>query len=90
MAADCSQRLGLLQDETIIPRQDALLRAFDLPLTHNVPALEASRLADHCLLDKKARGGRTRFVLPRALGDIAIVDNPDNQQVIAAFASAMG
>jgi len=91
MAADLARRLGVLADRDLIRRQDALLAALRLPAVHGAPAPmdEARRLAAHCALDKKVQAGRTRFVLPTRLGRVEIVEAPDAEQVVAAFASAI-
>ncbi len=91
MAATLAQQLGMLEDEKLPARQDALLQAFQLPLTHQAaePQAVARRLAEHCHLDKKVAHGRTRFVLPRRLGSVAMREAPDEDSVVAAFASAI-
>ncbi len=60
MAADLAQRLGMLTDTTLIPRQDALLAKFGLPTTYTTadPAALAKVLTGHCGLDKKVAAGR--------------------------------
>jgi 3-dehydroquinate synthase len=91
MAAELSQRLGMLADPDLARRQDALLTAFGLPLrdTHlshaDLPALVTA-----CGLDKKVSGGRMRFVLPRRVGVVETVTVSDADAVGAAFASGMG
>lgn len=87
MAAELSQRLGLLADPDLIPRQDALLTAFGLPL--HADRAEPSRLTDHCRLDKKAANGRCRFVLPRRIGLVETLVVEDRPAIESAFASGM-
>jgi 3-dehydroquinate synthase len=91
MAAALSRSLGLLADDALALRQDALLRRYLLPLVHQVddPAAAAVRLAGHCRLDKKVSAGQLRFILPTALGTVEhrVVDAP--QAVTAAFASGL-
>ncbi len=91
MAASLASDLGLLEDPGLVERQDRLLNAYRLPLTHAVPdpAGAARRLAQHCHLDKKVAHGRTRFILPRRIGAVAIGEAPDEDAVAAAFASAI-
>lgn len=67
MAADLSRRHGWL-DAPTTARIDRLLAAFGLPL-RPAAGLEASRLLELMVVDKKARSGRLRLVLLRALGD---------------------
>ncbi len=92
MAADLAQRCGFLTDATLIARQDALLRRYQLPMHHGAvdPAAEARTLAAHCALDKKVQRGRTRFILPRRMGVVELIEAPEADAVIAAFASGIG
>jgi 3-dehydroquinate synthase len=85
MAACLAEQLGLLADEQLIPRQDALIRACGLPLQHQAPVADAQRLVAHCGLDKKVDQGHTRFVLPRAIGQVEIVRDPPADAVAEAF-----
>jgi 3-dehydroquinate synthase len=91
MAAALAQQLGMLEDAELPARQDRLLEAFQLPLAHSSrePASTARRLAQHCQLDKKVAHGRIRFILPRRLGAVAVREAPDQESVVAAFASAI-
>lgn len=91
MAANLAQRLGLLSDYTLAQRQDALLRAYKLPIEHISadPLAELPRLVEHCRLDKKVQSGRWRFVLPSALGTATISDAPQADDVRAAFRHAV-
>jgi 3-dehydroquinate synthase len=91
MAADLAKRLGMLTDATLIPRQDALLARFGLPLTHPTvdAAALATTLAGHCALDKKVAAGRMRFVLPTRMGEVVTRELADVNAVEAAFAGAM-
>ena len=91
MAADLAQRLGMLADGSIPARQDALMRRYQLPLTHSASdiAAEATALAAACGLDKKVQQGRTRFVLPRELGRIELVSAPAVELVEASFRAGM-
>jgi 3-dehydroquinate synthase len=91
MAVDLARRLGLLEQDDLAARQQALLTAYGLPIEHRCSDRDAalSRMVRSCSLDKKVRGGQTRFVLPRSLGVIEIVTAPDPDLVRAAFAAAM-
>lgn len=89
MAAVLAGRLGLLDDDGLARRQDALLARYRLPAEHagsptTVPALVAA-----CGLDKKVAGGRMRFVLPRRTGTVETVPVDDAEAVAAAFAAAI-
>jgi 3-dehydroquinate synthase len=92
MAVDLARRLGVLTDPTLAARQDALLAAYRLPMTHPVtdPDTAAVRLAGRCRQDKKARAGRVRFILPRRAGEVMMVTDPPTEAVVAAFRSALG
>lgn len=91
MAANLAQRIGLLPDNDLAQRQDALLARYRLPLQHISadPTAEIARLVDHCRLDKKVQNGRMRFVLPTALGIMTISEQPAPADVAAAFRHAM-
>jgi 3-dehydroquinate synthase len=91
MAADLAQRLGMLTDTTLIPRQDALLARFKLPTTHATAdkiAL-AKTLAGHCALDKKVAAGRMRFVLPTRIGEVVTREVEDIAAVEVAFMAGL-
>ncbi|MBA2480507.1 MAG: 3-dehydroquinate synthase [Planctomycetes bacterium] len=90
--AECLARsLGMLRDQDLARRQDALIDAYRLPRAHPCadPSALARRLADHCRLDKKVAAGRTRFVLPMRLGQVTVRESPDPQLVIEAFRSGL-
>jgi len=91
MAAALAGAIGVLSDDQLPGRQDRLLERYRLPLTHEVadPSSAAARLAAHCQLDKKVTHGRTRFILPRRMGEVVTHEAPDAAQVIGAFASAL-
>jgi 3-dehydroquinate synthase len=90
--AECLARgLGMLRDHELARRQDALIDVYRLPRAHpcDDPLAEAHRLADHCRIDKKVSGGRTRFVLPTRLGQVTVREAPDPQLVIEAFRTGL-
>jgi 3-dehydroquinate synthase len=64
--AEIAVKMGLCPEKVRV-RQNALIRAAGLPLEGRVPA-EAVRAA--MALDKKAKSGKIRFVLPRAVGKV--------------------
>ncbi|MCB0141317.1 MAG: hypothetical protein KDE50_15530, partial [Caldilineaceae bacterium] len=41
------------------------------------------------LFDKKRAGKTLRFIVPRALGDVTIIDNPGDEHVRAAFETVL-
>lgn len=91
MAADLAQRLGMLTDTTLMPRQDALLARFKLPTTHATTEkiTLAKTLAGHCALDKKVAAGRMRFVLPTKIGEVLTREIENIATVEAAFLAGL-
>jgi 3-dehydroquinate synthase len=91
MAANLGLRSGHLRDDTLIARQDDLMRRYGLPLVHASadPNADAAALTALCGLDKKVSKGRTRFILPSRAGSVELIEAPDAAQVQAAFASAL-
>lgn len=92
MALDLARRSGVLEDAGLGARQDALLARYGLPLAHPCadPAAEAAAMAARTGLDKKAAGGKARFILPRRPGTMELRPADDRAAVEAAFASALG
>ena len=92
MAADCAKRLGMLADDSLLPRQLALSAAYGLPVQHRCDGdrdATLERLMSAVRIDKKVRKGSTRFVLPRDFAQIEVVADPDPELIRAAFAAAM-
>ena len=91
MAIDAADRLGMLTENNVRERQRALCELYQLPTTHQAAdvAAEAQALCDLCVLDKKVRAGKTRFVLPTAAGSVESVTSPDPALITAAFASCI-
>ena len=80
MVAACAiaEDKGLL-DATVRRRLEATLTALGLSIRcEGLDAAEIWRIMQH---DKKARGGRPRFVLPTALGEVDIFDDVTDLQV---------
>ncbi|MBA2225237.1 3-dehydroquinate synthase [Thermogemmata fonticola] len=73
-AVRLAQRLGYLEDDSLPSRQEQLLRAFDLPI-RPLPHWDVEALLAAMQRDKKATAGRLRFVLPRCLGEVGLVDH---------------
>ncbi len=69
MAADLSARLGLLDGASVDRLRQVLERA-GLPVAG--PRLDADRYVELMAIDKKARGGRTPFILLERLGAAVI------------------
>jgi len=74
--------MGLCQPE-LPPRIEALLRAFGLPT--QVPPFQPEAVWEAMALDKKKRGSRLRFVLPRALGDVIITEEVVQEAVLTVL-----
>jgi 3-dehydroquinate synthase len=68
-----AQQIGYLTDATLVVRQRQLLQQFQLPLAP-LPQWDAEELLAVMHRDKKAAAGRLRFILPRRLGEVALVD----------------
>jgi 3-dehydroquinate synthase len=69
-ASRLAERRGLIPAE-VTERQVKLLTRFGLP-TAALPDWPADRLIEAMRRDKKARGGRMRFILPKRLGDVEL------------------
>src|SRR5262245_37502883 len=72
-ASRLAERHGLIGPE-MTDRQRRLLDAFSLPTAPN-PAWPIDEMIAVMKRDKKAAGGRMRFVLPRKLGEVALFDD---------------
>jgi 3-dehydroquinate synthase len=85
MVAECrlAERLGWVGPE-VTARLVALLRRFGLPVA--AEGLDPEALLDAMSRDKKNRAGKVRFVLPRALGQVELTDEPTEADVRAALA----
>jgi 3-dehydroquinate synthetase len=78
LEARLASRLGLC-DAALLDRQTSMLAALGLPvrlasLVHGNPPVR-ERIVSAMAHDKKASGGRLRFVLPEALGRTVIRDD---------------
>ncbi|MGI6368386.1 MAG: 3-dehydroquinate synthase [Anaerolineae bacterium] len=81
-AALLAENCGLCSAETRA-RIIAALRLHGLPV--EPPPLDPERVYAAMQMDKKKRSGRIKFVLPRAIGDVTVVDNITQAQVIQAL-----
>ncbi len=77
-ASRLAQRRGLVPAE-LTKRQDALLQRFGLPT--RIKAWPTDALIDTMRSDKKALHGRLRFILPRRLGEVALLDDVPEEDV---------
>jgi shikimate kinase/3-dehydroquinate synthase len=71
--------LGLC-DETVEERLAALLQRFDLPTCY--AGYEPIEIWEAMATDKKKRGKKLRFVLPRAIGEVMITDQVPKAMVL--------
>ncbi len=69
MAADLSQRLGLV-DGDFVQRLHSLIERAGLPT--QAPAIPMQEFIEHMMVDKKAEGGKIKFVLIEKLGTAVI------------------
>ena len=69
-AARLSATLGVC-DQRLVDRQHRLLERLGLP-TRVPPRIDPQRLLSAMALDKKIRGGRLHFVLPKRFGDVVV------------------
>jgi 3-dehydroquinate synthase len=85
MAAELSARAGLIAAADV-HRVRSLLRRAGLPTTG--PALGAERLLELMAIDKKAVGGRVRFVLLDSVGAASLREAVDERLVREAIVAA--
>lgn len=86
-AAELAAARGLCEPD--LPRRvRGLLTRLGLPTNLPGPAPEAVLAA--MATDKKRRAGRLRFVLPQALGRVAVYDDVTEAEVLAALARVVG
>lgn len=84
-ASYLAQAIGLA-DPATLARVERLLTRLGLPTrVPDDPALTVDRLVAGMGSDKKRRDGRLRFVLPRAIGDVTVVEDVAPQRVSAAW-----
>ena len=84
MAADLSQRLGLI-DASASRRVRELIRRAGLPTV--CPDLGADRYMDLMSVDKKAEAGKLRFVLLKGVGRAFVLDDAPGDAVRATLAT---
>jgi len=70
-AARISNRLGILDQNELLRLRNLIQRA---SLAIETPSLELGRIIQAVRHDKKISGGRIRFVLPKAIGEVFITD----------------
>jgi 3-dehydroquinate synthase len=88
MVAECrlAERLGWI-DSLLTDRLIRLLDRFGLP--KSIPGLDPEALLEAMSRDKKNQRGKTRFVLPRALGQVELTDAADLDEVRQALCDVL-
>lgn len=88
----CAARLAVRQNLCAVEtatRIENLLRTIGLPT--RIPSdLSTAAILSAMTMDKKRVGSHLRFVLPRALGDVVIVDNIPSEEVNAVLEELQG
>ena len=85
-ASRLAERLGLITAD-VSERQVKLLKAFHLPTAPEPWSINA--LIETMRSDKKARGGRMRFILPRRIGEVVLVEDVPEDDVRQVLKDAM-
>lgn len=88
-AVRLARLIGYLADPDLEARQRRLLQHFRLPLGP-LPRWDFDELLAVMRRDKKATAGRLRFILPRRLGEVALVDGVAETEVRAVLQQAAG
>ena len=83
-AARTAEALELAKEQ-ISPRVTACLRRHDLPT--ELPGYTPEAIWEAMGGDKKRRGGKLRFVLPRAIGDVIVTDEVPREVVLDVLCS---
>jgi 3-dehydroquinate synthase len=87
-ASRLAERRGLIAS-AVTERQQRLLRAFSLPIAPE-PHWACDALIETMRKDKKAIGGKMRFILPTRLGEVALFDDVPEADVRAVLEAARG
>ena len=87
LAADCAQRHGLLDAESV-RRITALLSALGLP-TRMPAGMDAKAMLQVMGMDKKVVDGRLRLVLPERIGAVRVTDEIDRQALAQTLDAAI-
>lgn len=82
-ASRLAERRGLIPPE-VTRRQEQLLRRFALPTAPD-PAWPIEDLLRTMQVDKKARAGRLRLILPCRLGEVTVVEEVPLEEVCAVL-----
>ena len=64
-------------------RQNNLLKSYGLPV--NIPKIEKNQILKILMGDKKVKGGKMRFILPKRIGEVGIYSNIENSDFLNYF-----
>lgn len=81
-AARLAQRLGRI-DTALTERLHSLLHTFGLPV--DVPALDHDKILNSMMNDKKVQHGKLHFVLPRRMGQVELVGDIGQDDILAVL-----
>ena len=87
-AANMAASLGYCSQE-LAERTRNVLERVGLPVSVPRGDYDLDALMQAMLFDKKRAGKTLRFIVPRALGDVTIIDNPGDEHVRAAFETVL-
>ncbi|MEM0926845.1 MAG: 3-dehydroquinate synthase [Planctomycetota bacterium] len=82
MAASLAIKQGLCS-ESLLESQTSVLEACGLPVRY--PEADADAMLPVMMRDKKVQHGKLRFILPRSIGHVELVDNVPESQVRSAI-----
>jgi 3-dehydroquinate synthase len=87
-AACLAYKAGLC-DQSVPGRVEHLIRSYGLPTDFSALSRRPSviELMDTMQVDKKAEGGKVKFVLPKKIGDVVITQEWDERQLRELLAS---
>ncbi len=85
-AAEMAARLGRC-DPAFVARLRALLDRLDLPVS--VLGFPMETVRGFMGQDKKRKGKTLRFIIPQALGDVTMIDDPGDEFVVAALQTVL-
>lgn len=85
IAAKLAFLLGLIENITV-ERLKTILTKFDLPInTTNLKNISAELIYDTTFNDKKVKAGTINFVIPKSIGNVAIMPEINSDLVIKAI-----
>ena len=87
IAADMSQRMGMLDASVVARLKDLLLRA-GLPVL--APQIGAARAMDYIRVDKKVKAGRVRLILLQAMGKAVVTATYSDRILEETLAAQFG